>query len=238
MSAVILVVEDEFAIQELIAVTLGMAGYDVLRASDTEAAQQVMRATQPDLIMIDWMLPGQSGISLVRQLRMDARTRNLPMIMLTARAAEQDAVLALESGADDYMTKPFSPREMIARVHAVLRRRSPHTIFDQVTLGDLRIDPSVHRVMAGDREIILSPTEFRLLYFFMTQPERVHSRAQLLDKVWNVNVFLDERTVDAHVGRLRNALEATGHHASVETVRGLGYRFVARGAVKAGDARA
>lgn len=226
MSALVLVVEDEPAIQELIAVTLANAGYNVMRANDAEAAQLMMREIQPDLVMIDWMLPEQSGISLVRLLRADSRTRNLPLIMLTARSAEQDKVLALESGADDYITKPFSPREMIARIYAVLRRRSPHVITDTIVLGGIRIDPSTHRVTASARQIDLSPTEFRLLHFFMAQPERVHSRAQLLDKVWNMNTFLEERTVDAHVGRLRNALETAGHQASIETVRGLGYRFV------------
>ena len=228
MSAVILIVEDEPAIQELIATTLTIAGYKTMRAGDTESAQQLMREVQPDLVMVDWMLPGQSGISLIRLLRADSRTAHLPLIMLTARVSDQDAVLALESGADDYITKPFSPREMVARIYAVLRRRSPHVTADTILQGGLHLDPVNYRVSAAGRNIELSPTEFRLLHFFMAQPGRVHNRAQLLDKVWAVNSFLEERTVDAHVGRLRNALEASGHKGSIETVRGLGYRFVAQ----------
>lgn len=227
MSAVILIVEDEPAIQELIATTLTIAGYKTMRAGDTEAARRLMQSIQPDLVMVDWMLPGQSGIALIRLLRADARTAHLPVIMLTARASDQDAVLALESGADDFITKPFSPREMVARIYAVLRRRSPHVTMDTILIGGLQLDPSNHRVSAAGRPINLSPTEFRLLHFLMAQPGRVHSRASLLDKVWNMNSFLEERTVDAHVGRLRNALETGGHQASIETVRGLGYRLVA-----------
>lgn len=228
MSAVILVVEDEPAIQELIAVTLTIAGYQVLRASDTEAAQKIMLEVQPDLVLVDWMMPGQSGIVLIRTLRSDARTRHIAVIMLTARSADQDAVLALESGADDYITKPFSPREMVARIYAVLRRRSPHVTTDLITLGQLRLDPATHSVTASGLQVELSPTEFRLLHYFMAQPKRVHSRAHLLNQVWSVNSFLEERTVDAHIRRLRNALEASGQQACIETVRGLGYRFAAQ----------
>ena len=229
MSAVILIVEDESAIQELIAVTLTMSGYVVVRADSAEAARQVLKNLQPDLILADWMLPGQSGLQLVRTLRADPHTRSLPMIMLTARGSDQDAVTALDSGADDYIVKPFSPREMIARIHAVLRRRAPHMVTDSITIGGLRIDPSTHRVTATDQEITLSPTEFRLLHFLMAQPGRVHNRTQLLDKVWNINSYLEERTVDAYVGRLRSALQEVGHHNSIETVRGLGYRFAEPG---------
>jgi two-component system phosphate regulon response regulator PhoB len=225
MSAVVLVVEDEAAIQELIAVTLGMAGYRVLRAASAEAAQQVMRDVLPDLLMVDWMLPEQSGLAFTRVLRADPRTRQLPIIMLTARASEQDAVMALENGVDDYITKPFSPRETLARIHAVLRRRAPHTVSDTITLEGLKLDPTNHRVTANGHEITLSPTEFRLLHYLMAQPGRVHSRGQLLDKAWTMNSFLEERTVDAYVGRLRNALEAVGQPARIETVRGIGYRF-------------
>lgn len=227
MSAVILIVEDEPAIQELIATTLTIAGYKTMRAGDTEVARTMMRSLQPDLILVDWMLPGQSGISLLRLLRADTRTAQLPAIMLTARVSEQDAVLALECGADDFITKPFSPREMVARIYAVLRRNSLHVTMDSIVIGGLQLDPSNHRVSAGGCPITLSPTEFRLLHFLMSQPGRIHSRASLLDKVWNMNAFLEERTVDAHVGRLRNALEAGQHMASIETVRGLGYRLTA-----------
>ena len=232
MGASILVVEDEPAIQDLIALQLTMAGYNVLRADDAEAAQHILRETLPDLVMVDWMLPGQSGIALIRSLRAALLTRDLPLIMMTARSSEQDKVFALESGADDYITKPFNSREMIARVYAVLRRRAPQSTANKIGLGGLRIAPEAHRVTAGERKINLSPTEFRLLHFLMSHPERVHSRALLLDKVWGTNAFLEERTVDAHVGRLRNALEPTGHHDSIETVRGVGYRFVPPRAAK------
>jgi two-component system phosphate regulon response regulator PhoB len=228
MSAVILVVEDEPAIQELISVTLTIAGYKVMRAQDSEEAQRLMREIQPDLVMVDWMLPGQSGIALIRLLRADPRTCNLPLIMVTARSGDQDAVLALESGADDFITKPFSPRQMVARIYAVLRRRSPHVTTNTITLGGISLDPSSHRVTVNGRPIGLSPTEFRLLHFFMAQPYRVHNRAHLLDKVWAMNAFLEERTVDAHVARLRNVLCAAGHEAGIETVRGVGYRFAAQ----------
>ncbi len=179
------------------------------------------------MILLDWTLPGQSGLSLVRRLRAGTLTRDLPLIMVTARSAEQDKILALESGADDYMTKPFSPREMIARVHAVLRRRLPHVADDTVQMAGLRLDPSTLRVTAGARQITLGRVEFRLLNFLMHHPERVYSRAQLLDQVWGRQVYLDERTVDAHVGRLRSALQPSGHQQHIETVRGSGYRFVA-----------
>jgi len=225
-SVSILVVEDEPAIQELIAIHLKKSGYNVLRAIDAEAAQRLLHESLPDLIMVDWMLPGLSGIALLRFLRAAKKTRDLPIIMMTARSAEQDIVFALECGADDYITKPFNVREMVARVDAVLRRKAPHTASRTIGLAGLRIDPDANRVTAGEREIVLSPTEFRLLHFMMSHPQRIHSRAQLLDKVWGLNEYLQERTVDAHVGRLRNALEATGHHVSIETVRGIGYRFI------------
>ena len=226
MSAVILSVEDDPAIQELIAVTLTMAGYSVARCDSAEAALRYLKNLQPDLLLVDWMLPGQSGLQLMRGLRADPHARLLPMIMLTARGGEHDAVMALECGADDYIVKPFSPRELSARIHAVLRRRLPHKVTDSISIGRLRIDPVTHRVTAADHEVFLSPTEFRLLHFLMAQPGRVHNRAQLLDKVWNMNTYLEERTVDAYVGRLRNTLESVGCHGSIETVRGLGYRFV------------
>lgn len=225
MSAVILVVEDEPAIQEVISTTLILAGYKVMLVNDTEAAQRMMAEVQPDLVLVDWMLPGQSGISLIRLLRADPRNCNIPLIMLTARTADQDAVFALESGADDFITKPFSPRQLVARIYALLRRRSPHVTTDAIILGDLHLDPSTHRVTASGRAVNLSPTEFRLLHFLMSQPGRTYSRTHLLDSVWNMNAYLEERTVDAHVGRLRNALEATGHQSYIQTVRGLGYRF-------------
>jgi len=226
MKASILVVEDEPAIQELIAVNLVRAGYNVLRAGDSETAQRLLHVSMPSLAIVDWMLPGKSGIALIRILRAEPATRDLPIIMMTARSDEHDKVLALESGADDYITKPFSPREMLARVHAILRRLAPEAASASIEIGSLLINPVNYCVTAKDRQVTLSPTEFRLLHFLMSHPERVHSRSHLLDKVWGVNAFLDERTVDAHIARLRGALEDYGCHLNIETVRGVGYRFI------------
>ena len=225
MAANILLVEDEPAIQELIAVNLTRAGHNVIRVPDAEAAQRLVREALPDLILLDWMLPGMSGVELARRLRADERTRTTPIIMLTARGEEQDKVAGLETGADDYITKPFSPRELVARIKAVLRRRAPQATDDPVELGGLRLDPVAHRVSAGDKSLSLGPTEFRLLHFLMTHPERVHSRTQLLDQVWGDHVFVEERTVDVHIRRLRSALEPTRHDGLIQTVRGAGYRF-------------
>jgi len=228
MSAQILVVEAEPAIQQLIGLNLTRAGHGVAYAADAESALLLLdEQVLPDMVLLEWTLPGQSGVALIRRLRAEPRTRELPIIMVSARACEQDKILALESGADDYITKPFSPREMIARIHALLRRRAPHAAADTVQMAGLRLDPSTHRVTAGTRQLALGPVEFRLLNFLMHHPERVHSRSQLLDKVWGNHVFLDERTVDAHVGRLRSALQPSGHQEHIETVRGSGYRFVA-----------
>jgi two-component system, OmpR family, phosphate regulon response regulator PhoB len=228
MSSTVLVVEDEPAIQELIAVNLGFAGHKVLRADDAEQAQTLISAELPDLILLDWMLPGASGIALARKLRADERTRSVPLIMLTARSDEHDKVDGLEAGADDYITKPFSPKELMARIKAVLRRRAPQLTDDQIDVAGLRLDPVTHRVSGHDQALAIGPTEFRLLHFFMTHPERVFSRAQLLDQVWGDHVFVEERTVDVHIRRLRKALQPSGHEAHVETVRGSGYRFSAQ----------
>jgi two-component system, OmpR family, phosphate regulon response regulator PhoB len=227
MPANILVVEDEPAIQELLAMNLELAGHHVLRARDAEEAARLVRHALPDLIVLDWMLPGQSGIAFARHLRQDERTRTVPIIMLTARSQEQDKVAGLESGADDYVTKPFSPRELIARVKAVLRRRAPELTDEPIEIGGLRLDPATHRVSSGTRQLELGPTEFRLLHFFMAHPERVHTRSQVLDQVWGDHVFVEERTVDVHIRRLRKALEPTGHDRLIETVRGSGYRLAA-----------
>ncbi|AZP13372.1 phosphate regulon transcriptional regulator PhoB [Undibacterium parvum] len=226
MQVSILVVEDEPAIQELIAVNLSLSGYQVMRADDAEIAVSLLRDHLPDMLLVDWMLPGQSGINLIRSLRAQARTRDLPIIMLTARGEQQDKILGLESGADDYMTKPFSPREMIARIQALLRRRAPHASSEIIEIAGMRLDPVTQRVIVGARQLPLGPTEFRLLQYLMNFPERVHSRSNLLDQVWGNSVFVEERTVDTHVGRLRSILEATGHHLMIETVRGSGYRLV------------
>ncbi|WP_417068962.1 phosphate regulon transcriptional regulator PhoB [Niveibacterium terrae] len=225
MSANILLVEDEPAIQELIAANLSRAGHMVVRAADAETAQRLVRDALPDLVLLDWMLPGMSGIELARRLRSDERTRTIPIIMLTARSDEADKVAGLEIGADDYITKPFSPRELVARIKAVLRRRSPQITDDAVEIGGLKLDPATHRVSAGSTLLDLGPTEFRLLHFLMTHAERVHSRAQLLDQVWGDHVFVEERTVDVHIRRLRSALEASGHDSLIQTVRGSGYRL-------------
>ncbi len=227
MAVNILVVEDEQAIQELIAVNLEHAGHHVIRARDAEAALGIVRNALPDLLLIDWMLPGMSGVSLAKQLRQAERTRQIPIIMLTARSAEHDKIMGLESGADDYVTKPFSPKELVARIKAVLRRRAPQMTDDPVEATGLRLEPATRRVFGNQRPLELGPTEFRLLHFLMTHPERVHSRAQLLDQVWGDHVFIEERTVDVHIRRLRKSLEPSGHDGLIETVRGSGYRFCA-----------
>lgn len=225
MSSTILVVEDEPAIQELIAVNLSFAGHKVLRAFDSEQAETLINAELPDLILLDWMLPGQSGLALARRLRHQERTRQVPIIMLTAKGAEQDKIDGLEAGADDYITKPFSPKELMARIKAVLRRRAPQLTDDLTEVAGLKLDPSAHRLTGNGQILSIGPTEFRLLHFFMTHPERVFSRSQLLDQVWGDHVFVEERTVDVHIRRLRKALEPTGHDKHIETVRGTGYRF-------------
>jgi two-component system phosphate regulon response regulator PhoB len=225
MNSIVLVVEDEPAIQELVAINLEHAGYQARRASSAEEADAMVRDALPDVILLDWMLPGTSGLAYARKLRGTERTRRIPIIMLTARAEERDKIEGLESGADDYLTKPFSPKELLARIKAVLRRRAPEHTDDAVEISGLRLDPATHRVLGNSQEIALGPTEFRLLHFFMTHPERVHSRAQLLDRVWGDHVFVEERTVDVHIRRLRQALEASGHDSLIETVRSSGYRM-------------
>ena len=221
----VLIVEDEPAIAELLSVNLRHNGFTPIWAEDGAAAQREIEAQLPDLILLDWMLPGMSGVEFAKRLRSEERTRSIPLIMLTARGEEQDKVAGLEAGADDYVTKPFSPRELVARIKAVLRRRAPETTEDAVEIGGLRLDPATHRLAADGQPVNLGPTEFRLLHFLMTHPERVHSRAQLLDQVWGDHVFVEERTVDVHIRRLRCALEPSGHDSLVQTVRGSGYRF-------------
>ncbi len=228
MASTILVVEDEPAIQELISVNLSFAGHKVLRALDAEQAKGLINAELPDLILPDWMLPGSTGLNLARNLRGSERTRDIPIIMLTAKSSEADKVEGLESGADDYITKPFSPKELMARIKAVLRRRAPQLTDDEIEISGLKLDPVSHRITGNGSNLPLSPTEFRLLHFFMTHPERVFTRGQLLDQVWGDHVFLEERTVDVHIRRLRKALEPSNHHNLVETVRGSGYRFTSK----------
>jgi two-component system, OmpR family, phosphate regulon response regulator PhoB len=223
MSATVLVVEDEPQIQELVAVNLEHYGHRVVRAASAEEAEAAIRAELPDVLVLDWMLPGESGLAFARRLRGDPRTRDLPILMLTARAMEADKLAGLEVGADDFITKPFSPKELAARIKAVLRRRAPQLSGDAVDIHGLRLDPSTRRVSAGARRLALSPSEFRLLHFLMTHPGRVYTRAQLLDQVWGDHVFIEERTVDVHIRRLRKALEPSGHDRLVDTVRGAGY---------------
>ena len=228
----LLVVEDESAIAELIVINLRHAGFVATVVGSAEAARAEVDRELPGLVVLDWMLPGQSGAALCRQWRADPRTRDLPVIMLTARAEETDQIQGLEAGADDYLAKPFSPRTLVARIRAVLRRRAPQVLDDAVQLGALRLDPATRRVTSeregGAVELKIGPTEFRLLHFLMKHPERVHSRGQLLDRVWGDHVFIEERTVDVHIKRLREALSAGECAGMVETVRGAGYRLVVR----------
>ena len=225
----VLVVEDESAIAELIAINLRHAGFEVVVAADAGQARAEVDRVLPDLVLLDWMLPGQTGIELAKRWRADARTREMPVIMLTARAEEADKITGLDAGADDYLTKPFSTKELMARIRAVLRRKAPEALDSAVEVAGLRLDPATRRVtrQLGEqtREAKLGPTEFRLLHFLMTHPERVHSRAQLLDRVWGDHVFIEERTVDVHIKRLREALAPVQCSALIETVRGAGYRL-------------
>ena len=225
MSANILVVEDEPAIQELLAFNVEQCGFRAIQAHNAAIAMEHVNRVLPDLILLDWMLPGITGVELARRLRADPRTRDIPIIMLTARSDERDKVLGLESGADDYMTKPFSPRELMARIRAVLRRRTPQISEETVSAGGIVLSPTTHRVSANGAMLDLGPTEFRLLHFFMTHAERVYSRTQLLDQVWGDHVFVEERTVDVHIRRLRQVLETSGLDRLIQTVRGSGYRF-------------
>ena len=220
----VLVVEDESAIAELISINLRHAGYDVTIAATADQAQVEVDGVLPDLVVLDWMLPGQSGLVLAKRWRGQSRTRELPIIMLTARAEEGDMISGLDAGADDYLTKPFSTNELLARIRAVLRRKAPEALDTMVDVGGLQLDPATRRVSKNDLEVRIGPTEFRLLHFFMTHPERVHSRAQLLDRVWGDHVFIEERTVDVHIKRLREALGSEAG-SMIETVRGAGYRL-------------
>ena len=222
----VLIVEDEPAIAELIAVNLRHNGFQPVWAEDGVSAQRELDAVLPDVILLDWMLPGASGLSLARKWRADSRTKGVPILMLTARGDEPDKVAGLDAGADDYITKPFSTQELLARIRAVLRRRAPEQVQDKVSMGDLMLDAAAHRVSWQGDLLKIGPTEFKLLNYLMKHPERVHSRAQLLDKVWGDHVFIEERTVDVHVKRLRESLGVAG--ALIETVRGAGYRFSAQ----------
>jgi two-component system phosphate regulon response regulator PhoB len=220
----ILIVEDERPIREMIAFGLKRAGFEVREAEDSRSARSAMADRRPDLVLIDWMLPDTSGLELTRSIKRDRDTRDLPVIMLTARAAEADKVAGLDGGADDYLTKPFSPRELLARVNALLRRTGTADNGEAVKLGELELDRAGHRVNASGRPVVLGPTEYRLLEFFMLHPDRVYSREQLLDRVWGGNVYVEERTIDVHIRRLRKALEEHSCDGYIQTVRGAGYR--------------
>lgn len=225
MAVNILVVEDEPAIQQMVALALRKAGYEPDIAGDAVEAQSRIAGKLPDLILLDWMLPGMSGVEYARQLKKSELTREVPLIMLTARGEESDKIRGFDSGADDYVTKPFSPRELVARINAVLRRAAPHVTADVIEAAGLRLDAAGHRVTVGETALIMGPTEYRLLHFFMTHPERVYSRGQLLDRVWGGDVYVEERTVDVHILRLRKVLAAHGLERLIQTVRGAGYRF-------------
>ncbi|WP_407275861.1 phosphate regulon transcriptional regulator PhoB [Halothiobacillus sp. DCM-1] len=221
----ILLVEDEKPIREMVAFALGRGGYDLVEAGDVAEAFEQMSQKLPDLVLLDWMLPGASGIEFARRMKRDEMTRDVPIVMLTARGEEEDKVNGLEAGADDYITKPFSPRELMARIKAVLRRASPEDEGGIIEIAGLKLDPESHRVIGGGMDIEIGPTEFRLLTFFMTHPERVFSRTQLLDRIWGRNAYVEERTVDVHILRLRKALMPSGFDGLIQTVRGVGYRL-------------
>lgn len=225
MKANVLIVEDETPILELLALNISQAGYNPLRAISAEHAEKLINEALPDIILLDWMLPGMSGIDFAKKLRSNALTKTIPIIMLTARSDELDKVRGLEVGADDYITKPFSPRELNARIKAVLRRKAPELTEDLLKINGLELDPVSHRVSGNNKPLEMGPTEFRLLHFFMSNPERVYSRSQLLDKVWGSQIFIEDRTVDVHIRRLRNILTQSQHEGLIQTVRGSGYRL-------------
>ncbi len=224
----ILVVEDEAPIREMLCFVLEQKGYQTIEADDFESALEKICEPYPELILMDWMLPGGSGINLIKRLKRDELTRQIPVVMLTARGEEEDKVRGLEVGADDYITKPFSPKELIARLKAVMRRVSPTSLEEIIDVQGLKLDPTSHRVTANNHPVEMGPTEFKMLRFFMTHQERVFSREQLLNNIWGTNVYVEDRTVDVHIRRLRKALEPEGHDKLVQTVRGAGYRFSVR----------
>lgn len=224
----ILIVEDEAAIRDMLKFTLSASGYEVFEANNAEEGWKVALDVLPDLILLDWMMPGTPGVSLAKRLRQNDKTAHMPIIMLTARGEEEDQVKGFESGVDDYVVKPFSPRALVARIQAILRRQSSETVETSIiTSGQMRIDIESHRFYVSDEEIKLGPTEFKLIHFFMTHANRVFSRSQLLDQVWGVNVVVEERTVDVHIRRLRKLLEPSGVADYIQTIRGSGYRFSA-----------
>ncbi|MEK8099014.1 phosphate regulon transcriptional regulator PhoB [Morganella morganii] len=228
MARRILVVEDEAPIREMVCFVLEQNGYQPIEADDYDAAIAWLVEPFPDLVLLDWMIPGGSGIQVIKHMKRDSQLREIPVMMLTARGEEEDRVKGLETGADDYLTKPFSPKELVARVKAILRRISPMAADDLIAMNGLTLDPASHRVTSNENPLEMGPTEFKLLHFFMTHPERVYSREQLLNYVWGENVYVEDRTVDVHIRRLRKALEADGHDKMIQTVQGTGYRFSVR----------
>ena len=228
MARRILVVEDETAIREMICFVLEQNGFQPIEAEDYDTALSFLIDPYPDLVLLDWMIPGGSGIQVIKQMKRENNTRDIPIIMLTAKGEEEDKVKGLETGADDYVIKPFSPKELVARVKAILRRLSTMSAEDVIEFNGLSLDPVSHRVTSQDKPIDMGPTEFKLLHFFMTHPERVYSREQLLNYVWGTNVYVEDRTVDVHIRRLRKAIEQAGHDRMIQTVRGTGYRLSGR----------
>ena len=228
MAKRILVAEEEAPPREMLCYEQKKKGYETVEAEDYADGLAKVREPYPELIVLDWMMPGGSGIQFIKQLKQDEVTRQIPVVMLTARGEEEDKVRGLEAGADDYITKPFSPKELTARLHAVMRRVSPTSVDEVIEVQGLKLDPVSHRVSAEEKALDMGPTEFKLLHFFMTHPERVYSREQLLNNVWGTNVYVEDRTVDVHIRRLRKAIEETGHDRLIQTVRGAGYRFSTR----------
>lgn len=225
MSRRILIVEDEAPIREMLSFVMEQHGYQAVEANDFDAAVNKIAEPYPDMVLLDWMLPGGSGLQLAKKIKSDDFTRNIPIIMLTARGEEEDKIKGLEVGADDYITKPFSPKELMARMRAVFRRVAPTVLDEPLEVEGLKLDPVSHRISVDDKGVDMGPTEFKLLHFFMTHPERVYSREQLLDHVWGTNVYVEDRTVDVHIRRLRKALTEYGYERLIQTVRGVGYRF-------------
>ncbi len=224
----VLLVEDEAPIREMLEFVLEQSGFETVQAEDYQVALDQVKEPYPDLILLDWMLPGGSGVQLAKKLKQHEFTRHIPIIMLTARGEEEDKVRGLDSGADDYITKPFSPKELVARIKAVMRRVTPTASEEPIVFNGLNLDPVSHRVSANEEALDMGPTEFKLLHFFMTHAERVYSREQLLDNVWGTNVYVEDRTVDVHIRRLRKAISKHGHDDMIQTVRGAGYRFSAK----------
>jgi two-component system phosphate regulon response regulator PhoB len=225
MAANILIVEDESSILELISLNLHQAGFNPIRAISAEYANNLVKETIPDLIVLDWMLPGMDGIEFAKRLRANSETKNIPIIMLTAKSNEDNKIRGLDVGADDYLTKPFSPKELVARIKALLRRRSPELINEPITIDGLVLDPGSHKIQVDNKNINMGPTEFKLLHFFMKNTDRVYSRNQILDKIWGSNSVIDDRTVDVHIKRLRKSLNHSGYDKLIQTVHGTGYRF-------------